>query len=59
MVMFPLYDGGLTPNERARNFLGVTEHSWVNWSEEIRRRCGKELLRRRLFPPGKYFRNGA
>ncbi len=28
---------------------------WVTWSEEIRRRCGKELLRRGMFPPRKYF----
>lgn len=58
MVMFRLYYLGLTPYERARHFLGLSEHSWVNWSEEIRRRCGKELLDRRMFPPRNYFRNG-
>jgi hypothetical protein len=31
----------------------------VNWSEEVRRRCGKELLRRGMFPPRKYFSNAA
>jgi hypothetical protein len=55
MVMFRLYYLGLTPYERARHFLGLSERSWVNWAEEIRRRCGEELLRRGLFPPRKYF----
>ena len=56
MVMFRLYYLGLAPYDRARHFLGLSEHSWVNWSEEIRRRCGKEMLHRRMFPPRKYFR---
>jgi len=58
MVMFRLYYLGLAPYETARHFLGLSEHNWVTWSEEIRRRCGKELLRRRMFPPRKYFTNG-
>jgi hypothetical protein len=44
---------------KARHFLGLSEHSWVNWSEEVRRRVGKELLRRGMFPPRKYFSNAA
>ena len=59
MVMFRLYYLGLTPHDRARHFLGLSEHSWVNWSEEIRRRCGKELLHRPMFPPRKIFRNAS
>ncbi len=59
MVMFRLYYLGLAPYESARHFLGISEHNWVNWSEEIRRRCGRELLRRALFPPRKYFANGS
>jgi len=58
MVMFRLYYLGLAPYDRARHFLGLSEHGWVNWSEEIRRRCGKELLNRSMFPPRKYFSNG-
>jgi len=58
MVMFRVYYFGLAPYENARHFLGLSERSWVNWSEEIRRRCGAELLRRRMFPPRKYFRSG-
>jgi hypothetical protein len=56
MVMFRLYYLGLVPYEQARHFLGLSERSWVNWSEEVRRRCGEELLRREMFPPRKYFR---
>lgn len=55
MVMFRLYYLGLVPYERARHFLGLSEHGWVNWSEEIRRKCGAEILRRGMFPPRKYF----
>jgi hypothetical protein len=58
MVMFRLYYLGLAPYENARHFFGLSERSWVDWSDEVRRRCGKELLRRGMFPPRKYF-NGA
>ena len=58
MVMFRLYYLGLAPYERARHFLGISERSWVNWSEEVRQRCGKEMLRREMFPPRRYFTNG-
>jgi len=57
MVMFRLYYLGLAEYNRARHFLGLSEQGWLNWSEEIRRHCGKELLRRGMFPPRKYFRN--
>ncbi len=55
MVMFRLYYLGLVPYERARHFLGLSERGWVNWSEEIRRKCGAEILRRGMFPPRRYF----
>lgn len=58
MVMFRLFYLGLTPYDSARHFLGLTEWTWSKWSEEVRQRCGKELLRRRMFPPRRYFRNG-
>jgi hypothetical protein len=58
MVLFRLYYLGLAPYERARHFLGLSERGWVNWSEEIRRRCGAEILRRGMFPPRKYFGGG-
>jgi hypothetical protein len=46
MVLIRLYYLGLTPYERARHFLGLSERSWVNCSEEVRARCGEELLLR-------------
>jgi hypothetical protein len=55
MVLFRLYYLGLAPYENARHFLGLSERSWVNWTEEVRHHCGKELLRRGMFPPRKYF----
>jgi hypothetical protein len=55
MVMFRIYYLGLAEYDKAREFLGLSERGWVNWSDEIRRRCGEELLRRNMFPPRKYF----
>ena len=59
MVLFRLYYLGLAPYDKVRHFLGLSEYSWVKWSEEIRHRCGKELLRRGMFPPRRYFRECA
>lgn len=58
-VLFRLYYLGLAPYENARHFLGLSEHSWVNWTEQIRNRCGKELLGRGMFPPRRYFVSSA
>ena len=58
MVLFRLYYLGLAPYDNARHFLGLSEQSWVSWSEEVRRRCGRELLSRGMFPPRRYFTNG-
>jgi hypothetical protein len=57
ITLFRAYYLGMAPYERARYFLGLSEMGWVNWTEEIRRLCGKEFLRRRMFPPRKYFRD--
>jgi hypothetical protein len=57
-TVFRLYYLGLAPYENARHFLGLSEPSWVNWTEQIRQRCGKELLGRTMFPPRKYFTSG-
>ena len=56
MVLFRLYYLGLAPYARTRHFLGLSEHSWVQWTEAIRQRCGKVLLKRGMFPPRRYFR---
>src|SRR5262249_60423212 len=58
MVLFRMYYLGLAPYDRVRHFLGLSEHTWVDWTEDLRRRVGKDLLRRGMFPPRKYFREG-
>lgn len=55
LVLFNLYYLGLAEYAAARHFLGIGEIAWVQWTEEIRRVCGKEMLRRGLYPPKKYF----
>ena len=57
MVLFRLYYLGLSPYERTRHFLGLSEMGWVQCTEVIRKRVGKELLARGMFPPRRYFRN--
>jgi hypothetical protein len=58
MVLFRLYYPGLRRMKMRGTFLGLSEPSWVNWTEQTRHRCGKELLSRGMFPPRKYFTNG-
>ncbi len=58
MVLFRVYYLGMAPYERARHFLGLSEQGWVNWSEQVRNWCGRELLKRGMFPPRRYFGNG-
>jgi hypothetical protein len=59
MVLFRLYYLGLMPYERTRHFLGLSEPNWVTWTEQIRHRCGQELLQRSMFPPRRYFSEAA
>lgn len=57
LILFRVYYVALTPYERARHFLGLSADTWVVWTEQIRRACGKKLLRGGMFPPRKYFRD--
>jgi len=50
MVMFRVYYFGLAPYENAPHFLGSERAKLGELSEEIYRRCGAELLRRRMSP---------
>src|SRR5437588_11186701 len=50
MVLFRLYYLGLAPYETARPFLGLSEPSWVNWTDQIRPRAWCELLGRVWLP---------
>ncbi len=56
LTLFNVYYLSLAPYEQARRFLGIGEMTWVQWTEQIRARCGTELLWRGLFPPAKYFK---
>ena len=56
MTMFrPHYLGG-AEYQAARRQMGISEITWADWAEEIRRRVGSELTRAGMFPPAKYFR---
>jgi hypothetical protein len=56
MAMFRVYYLGGADYQAARRHLGISELTWADWSEEIRRRVGRELTRAGVFPPSKYFR---
>jgi hypothetical protein len=56
LVLFRVYYLGGANYHRARNFLGLSEYTWSQWVDQIRRLGGTELLRRGMFPPRKYFR---
>jgi hypothetical protein len=55
MVMFRLYYLGGAEYQAARRLLGVSELTWADWAEEVRKRVGRELTRAGVFPPSKYF----
>jgi hypothetical protein len=56
MAMFRVYYLGGADYQAARRHLGISERTWADWSEEIRRDVGRELTRAGVFPPSKYFR---
>jgi len=56
LVLFRLYYLGGAEYQAARRLLGLSESSWSFWTEEIRKRVGRELLRAGMFPPSRYFR---
>ncbi len=59
MAMFRVYYLGGAEYQAARRHLGISEFTWADWSEEIRRVVGSELARAGVFPPSKYFREFA
>ena len=56
MAMFRVYYLGGADYHAARRHLGISELTWADWAEEIRRVVGHELTRAGVFPPSKYFR---
>jgi hypothetical protein len=59
LAMFRVYYLGGAEYQAARRHLGISEFTWADWAEEIRRRVGGELTRAGIFPPSKYFREAA
>jgi regulator of protease activity HflC (stomatin/prohibitin superfamily) len=59
MAMFRVFYLGGAEYVAARRHLGIGEITWADWAEEIRRVVGRELVRSRVFPPSKYFREMA
>jgi hypothetical protein len=56
LVLFRLYYLGGAEYQAARRLLGLSELAWSDWSEEIRGRVGRELIRSGMYPPSRYFR---
>jgi hypothetical protein len=56
MAMFRVHYLGGADYQAARRHLGISELTWADWAEEIRRLVGRELTRAGVFPPSKYFR---
>jgi len=56
MAMFRVYYLGGAEYHAARRHLGISELTWADWAEEIRRLVGRELARSGVFPPSRYFR---
>jgi hypothetical protein len=56
MAMFRVYYLGGAEYQAARRHLGISELTWADWAEEIRRDVGRELTRAGIFPPSRYFR---
>src|SRR5690348_14070938 len=59
LILFRLYYLGGAEYESARHLLGLSERTWSDWAEEIRQRVGSELIRARMYPPARYFREAA
>jgi len=57
-VLFRLYYLGLEPYKHAKYFIGLSERGWVNWTDDIRERVGRQLLKRGMFPPRRYITTG-
>ena len=56
MAMFHVYYIGGAEYQAARRHLGISEFTWADWADEIRRLVGRELTRAGVFPPSRYFR---
>jgi hypothetical protein len=56
LILFRMYFLGGGQWRAVRALMGISELTWSDWVAEIKREVGNELMRRGVFPPGKYFR---
>ena len=56
LILFRLHYLGGCEYQLVRPRMGLSEVGWTNWTDEIRRDVGRELLRAGIFPPSRYFR---
>ncbi|HUK31203.1 MAG TPA: hypothetical protein VLV89_08815 [Candidatus Acidoferrum sp.] len=56
-ILFRVFYLGRAELHAARAHLGIGELTWEQWSDDVKARVGRELLRRRMFPPRDYFRD--
>jgi hypothetical protein len=55
MVLCSLFYLQVQPYDHVRNFIGITEHVWSDWTDQIRDLVGKKLLAKGMWPPKAYF----
>ena len=55
LILCKLYYIDLLPYEQTRNYLGIREDVWTDWTDQIRDRAGKLMLAKGMFPPKAYF----
>jgi hypothetical protein len=55
LILFRMFYLGGGDYERVRQTISISPDTWADWSDEIRRRAGRELLKRAIFPPSRYF----
>ena len=59
LILFRMYYLGGAEYRAARRVLGISERTWSDWAEEIRRRVGDELIRAGMYPPARYFKQAS
>jgi hypothetical protein len=55
LILCNLYYLQTKPYEHVRQFMGIREDVWSDWTEDIRDRVGRLLMAKGMFPPRAYF----
>lgn len=55
LILCNLYYLQVQPYEVVRQFMGIREDVWSDWTEDIRNRVGRVLMSKGMFPPKAYF----